>query len=102
MRGGCRVTCRFTPGYPYGPAPYFTFEGVGRRGADLQIHAEIKQAASDAVMAAGGTITHRHAVRKVHRPCDQQRPEPLAEALRAAKSAVDPDWVLNPGALIDR
>jgi len=100
--GGGRVTCRFTHVYPDGPAPYFTFEGMGRRGAELEMHEEIKQAASDAVMAAGGTITHHHAIGRVHRPWyDQQRPEPFAEALRAAKSAVDPNCVLNPGVLID-
>ena len=101
--GGGRVTCRFTHVYPDGPAPYFTFEGMGRRGAELEMHEEIKRAASDAVIAAGGTITHHHAVGRVHRPWyDRQRPEPFAEALRAAKSAVDPNWVLNPGILIDR
>ena len=101
--GGGRVTCRFTHVYPDGPAPYFTFEGMGRRGAELQMHAEIKQAASDSVLAAGGTITHHHAVGRVHRPWyDQQRPDPFADALRAAKTAVDPNWVLNPGVLIDK
>ena len=75
---------------------------MGRRGAELEMHGEIKQAASDAVMAAGGTITHHHAIGRVHRPWyDQQRPEPFAEALRAAKSAVDPNCVLNPGVLVD-
>ena len=28
--GGGRVTCRFTHVYPDGPAPYFTFEGLGQ------------------------------------------------------------------------
>ena len=43
------------------------------------------------VIAAGGTITHHHAVGRDHRPWyDRQRPEPFAEALRAAKRAVDP------------
>ncbi len=99
---GVRVTCRFTHIYPDGPAPYFTFEGLGRRGAELENFEEIKRAASDAVMAAGGTITHHHAVGRLHRPWyDQQRPEPFAQALRAAKRAVDPNGVLNPGVLID-
>ena len=67
------------------------------------MHSEIKRVASDAIIAAGGTITHHHAVGRVHRPWyDQQRPDPFAAALRAAKSAVDPNWVLNPGILVDR
>ena len=32
---------------------------------------------------------------------DRQRPEPFAAALRAAKAAVDPAGVLNPGVLVD-
>ncbi len=100
--GGGTVSCRFTHVYPDGPAPYYTWEGMGRRGAELEMYAEIKQAASDAMMAAGGTITHHHAVGRLHRPWyDRQRPEPFAEALRAAKRALDPNGVLNPGLLVD-
>ena len=100
--GGGSVSCRFTHVYPDGPAPYYTWEGMGRRGAELEMYAEIKQAASDAIMSAGGTITHHHAVGRLHRPWyDQQRPEPFAEALRAAKRALDPNGVLNPGLLVD-
>ena len=77
-------------------------EGMGRRGAELEMYDEVKTAASDAIMAAGGTITHHHAVGRLHRQWyDQQRPEPFAQALRAAKRAVDPNGVLNPGLLID-
>ena len=111
--GGGSVTCRFTHVYPDGPAPYYTWEGMGRRGAELEMYDEVKKAASDAIMAAGGTITHHHAVGRLHRQWyDQQRPEPFAQALRAAKRAVDPNGypssgspdavgVLNPGLLID-
>ena len=99
---GGRVTCRFTHIYPDGPAPYFTFEGLGKLGSELENFEEIKRAASDAVLAAGGTITHHHAVGRLHRPWyDRQRPELFAQALRAAKRAVDPNGVLNPGVLID-
>ena len=100
--GGGSVSCRFTHVYPDGPAPYYTWEGMGRRGAELEMYAEIKKAASDAIMAAGGTITHHHAVGRLHRPWyDEQRPELFAEALRAAKRALDPNGVLNPGLLVD-
>jgi alkyldihydroxyacetonephosphate synthase len=62
----------------------------------------IKRAASDAVLAHGGTITHHHAVGRLHRPWyDRQRPEPFARALRAAKRELDPAAILNPGVLID-
>ena len=87
----CRVTCRFTHVYPDGPAPYFTVLAPARRGDELEQWAAMKSAASDAILAAGGTITHHHAVGRDHRPWyDRQRPEPFAAALRAAKAAVDP------------
>jgi alkyldihydroxyacetonephosphate synthase len=96
------VTCRFTHVYPDGPAPYFTIVAPVRRGAELEQWAAIKQVASDAVIDGGGTITHHHAVGRDHRPWyDRQRPQPFAEALRAAKAAVDPTGALNPGVLID-
>jgi len=100
--GGGTVTCRFTHVYPDGPAPYYTILAPARRGAEVEQWAELKRAASDAVIEGGGTITHHHAVGRVHRPWyDRQRPEPFAAALRGAKAAVDPTGMLNPGVLID-
>jgi len=96
------VTCRFTHVYPDGPAPYFSIIAPGRRGSELEMWDEVKAAASEAVLAHGGTITHHHAVGRDHRPWyDRQRPEPFAAALVAAKRELDPAGVLNPGVLID-
>jgi alkyldihydroxyacetonephosphate synthase len=98
----CRVACRFTHVYPDGPAPYFTVFAPARRGDEVAQWSEMKRAASDAIIAAGGTITHHHAVGRDHRPWyDEQRPEPFAAALRAAKTALDPSGMLNPGVLVD-
>lgn len=72
-----------------------------RRGSELAQWDEAKDAASDALAAAGGTITHHHAVGRDHRPwCDRQRPDPFALALVGAKAAIDPAGVLNPGVLL--
>jgi alkyldihydroxyacetonephosphate synthase len=96
------ITCRLTHVYPDGPAPYFTFIAPGRAGALLEPWAEIKRAASEALIANGGTITHHHAVGRTHRPWyDRQRPELFARALGAVKRELDPAWVMNPGVLID-
>jgi alkyldihydroxyacetonephosphate synthase len=96
------VTCRFTHVYPDGPAPYFTFLCPAPRGAPLEAWAEIKRAASDALAAHGGTITHHHAVGRLHRPWyDRERPDLFAEVLRAAKRTLDPEGILNPGVLVD-
>ncbi len=95
------LSCRFTHVYPDGPAPYFGIYAAGRSGATLQQWDEIKTAVSDALHAHGGTITHHHAVGRDHRPWyDQQRPDPFAAALGAAKQALDPSRILNPGALL--
>ena len=100
--GGGSVTCRFTHVYPDGPAPYFSVIAPGKPGSQLAQWDEIKAAASEAIIAAGGPITHHHAVGRDHRPWyDRQRPAAFAAALRAAKRELDPASVLNPGVLID-
>jgi len=96
------VSCRFTHVYPDGPAPYYTFVGRAGEGDAIAKWTEVKRAAADALIEHGATITHHHAVGRVHRPWyDRQRPEPFALALRAAKAALDPAGILNPGVLID-
>ena len=81
--------------------PFFLFfAGLISGSFDTSGFASVKT--SDAVIAAGGTITHHHAVGRDHRPWyDKQRPDPFAAALKAAKKAVDPESILNPGVLID-
>ena len=99
--GDGRVTVRVTHAYPDGAAPYFTCLAPARRGEEIAQFAAVKRAASEAILRCGGTITHHHAVGRDHRPWyDRQRPEPFAAALRAAKAAVDPGGILNPGVLV--
>ncbi|HEY1689143.1 MAG TPA: FAD-binding oxidoreductase [Solirubrobacteraceae bacterium] len=100
--GQARVSCRFTHVYPDGAALYFTVLAPARRGEEIEQWDAIKRSVSDAILAAGGTITHHHAVGRDHRPWyDRQRPEPFAAALRGAKAAVDPLAIMNPGVLVD-
>jgi alkyldihydroxyacetonephosphate synthase len=100
--GGGTITCRFTHVYPDGPAPYFTVLAPSRHGSQVAQWSEVKAAAGEAILAAGGTITHHHAVGRDHRPWyDRQRPDLFARALRAAKATLDPAATLNPGVLID-
>jgi alkyldihydroxyacetonephosphate synthase len=99
--GGGTVTCRFTHVYPDGCAPYFTVLAPGRPDALVSQWDEVKVAASEALLAAGGTITHHHAVGRDHqRWYDRQRPDLFGVALAAAKHALDPAGVLNPGVLL--
>src|SRR6266404_241031 len=97
-----QVTCRFTHVYPDGPAPYFSFHALGRHGDLVAQWRAIKGAASDALIRAGGTITHHHAVGRDHRPWyDREIPALFAAALRAAKQSLDPQGIFNPGVLFD-
>jgi alkyldihydroxyacetonephosphate synthase len=95
------LTCRFTHVYPDGPAPYYTFVAPGRPGEELAQWTKIKAAASDALIAGGATITHHHAVGRLHRPWWEQERAPLFGAvLAAAKDELDPSGILNPGCLL--
>jgi len=100
--GGGQVTCRFTHLYPDGAAPYYSVIAPAKKGSQLEQWDEIKAAASEAVLRLGGTITHHHAIGRDHRPWyDRQRPDGFARALTAAKAALDPAGIMNPGVLID-
>ena len=99
------VTCRFTHIYPDGPAPYFTFHAKGKSGFEaaalLDQWRHIKTRASDALIEAGGTITHHHAVGRDHMPWyERQRPDLFGDVLSAAKATLDPAGILNPGVIV--
>ena len=99
--GAGQVNCRSTHVYPDGPAPCYSVIARSKHGSQLAQWAEIKAAASETLLRLGGTITHHHAVGRDHRPWyDRQRPDGFARALAAAKHALDPRGILNPGVLI--
>jgi alkyldihydroxyacetonephosphate synthase len=101
-----RISCRFTHVYPDGPAPYFSYSGVGTHEGRLEDSLarwrDIKAATNEITVSLGGTVTHHHAVGRDHRPgYEQQIPPLFRAALAAAKTALDPAGVMNPGVLID-
>lgn len=96
------ITCRLTHAYPDGAAPYFTVLAPARRGEELQQWSVVKAAASEAILAAGGTITHHHAVGRDHQSWySRQRPRLFGEVLNAVKDILDPAGVCNPGVLVE-
>ena len=98
--GGGSLNCRFTHVYPDGPAPYYTYTGAYRSGDHAGQQAAIKKAASDAIIEAGGTITHHHAVGRLHRPWyDQERPDVFAEALQGGEEVSRSERDIEPGGL---
>ncbi len=100
--GTAYISTRFTHIYPDGPAPYYTFVGLGRHGELKEQWLEIKRRASDALNKSGGTITHHHAVGRDHMPWYSiQRPDLFGHALSAVKKELDPSGILNPGVIVD-
>lgn len=94
------VLCHISHVYPTGASLYFTVV-AGQRGDPIEQWRAAKAAASDAIMAAGGTITHHHAVGVDHRPWMRAEVGDLGvQLLRAVKSTLDPAGILNPGKLI--
>jgi len=95
------VMCHISHVYPTGASLYFTVV-AGQRGADpIAQWTAAKRAASEAIGAHGGTITHHHAVGSDHRPyLAAEIGEVGVRMLRAVKEAVDPHGVCNPGTLI--
>lgn len=97
------VFWRFTHVYADGPAIYYTVVAPGREGDEIAQWDAIKAAASDAIIANGGPITHHHAVGRDHRRWFETQRNPIfGEVLERVKTTVDPSWVMNPGVLIGK
>jgi alkyldihydroxyacetonephosphate synthase len=102
-RGGRRplIMSHVSHSYPTGASLYVTV--LGDRDDDLPIQQWLtaKRAATDALLAAGGTLTHHHAVGADHRPWLEREIGPLGvEVLRAVKERLDPKGICNPGVLL--
>ncbi len=101
ISGAGSITCRFTHVYPDGPAPYYTWAMPAPAGDALAAWARVKRAASDALIEHGATITHHHAVGRTHMPWyERQRTPAFGDALAAARRALDPVGIMNPGVLV--
>ncbi len=97
---GAMVLCHISHVYETGCSLYFT---VAAKETDdpLAQWGAAKAAASDAMIAAGATITHHHAIGTDHKPWfAQEIGEVGVSILRAVKAELDPTGVLNPGVLI--
>ncbi|GAA3137736.1 FAD-binding oxidoreductase [Streptomyces echinatus] len=94
------VMCHISHVYENGASLYFTV--VSAQGEDPVAHwTPAKHAANEAVLAAGGTISHHHGVGTDHRDWYVREAGPLGiSALRAVKRRLDPEGLLNPGVLL--
>jgi alkyldihydroxyacetonephosphate synthase len=95
------VMCHISHLYPSGASLYFTFIARQRQGEEIAQWRAAKTAACDAIVAAGGTITHHHAVGADHRAWMPAEVGDLGiDVLRAVKDRVDPTGIMNPGKLL--
>lgn len=95
------VWCHISHLYPSGASLYFTFLARQERGAEIEQWSAAKAVACRAIVDAGGTISHHHAVGFDHAPYLPEEVGPLGvAALRAVKAELDPAGIMNPGKLL--
>ncbi len=95
------VQCHISHAYPDGASLYFTYIFPRALEREVEQWRAIKTAASEAVVAHGGTISHHHGVGEDHLPWIAAEKGALGiDVLRAVKMALDPNGVMNPGKLI--
>jgi alkyldihydroxyacetonephosphate synthase len=95
------VMCHLSHAYGDGASLYFTFIAASRHGGELEQWEAVKRAASEAIVAAGGTISHHHAVGRDHAPyMEAEIGKCGLDVLRAAKERLDPTGIMNPGKLL--
>jgi alkyldihydroxyacetonephosphate synthase len=94
------VMCHISHVYPAGASLYFTVIAALTAEPAAQ-WARAKDAATRAILAVGGTITHHHAVGRDHRPYLEAEIGSLGvRVLEAVKATLDPNGIMNPGALV--
>jgi alkyldihydroxyacetonephosphate synthase len=95
------VGCHVSHLYATGASLYFTFLARMLAGEQERQWRAVKQAAADAILANGGTITHHHAIGADHREwLAQEIGGSGVAALRALKHELDPTGIMNPGKLL--
>jgi alkyldihydroxyacetonephosphate synthase len=93
--------CHLSHAYADGASLYFTLISRSRHGEEVEQWRAVKRAASEAIVSAGGTITHHHAVGRDHSPyMEAEVGKTGIEVLRAVKQQLDPAGVMNPGKLL--
>jgi alkyldihydroxyacetonephosphate synthase len=95
------VLCHISHVYASGASLYFTV-GCAQRDDPVAQWRAAKRAAGEAIVAAGGSISHHHGVGVDHRELYVSEVGELGvRTLRALKDALDPAGILNPGVLIE-
>jgi alkyldihydroxyacetonephosphate synthase len=94
------ILCHVSHVYPAGASLYFTI-ACAQLPQPSEQWLRAKHAATAAILAAGGSITHHHGVGRDHREgLAQEIGELGMRVLAGIKATVDPAGILNPGILI--
>ncbi|HEU4727875.1 MAG TPA: FAD-linked oxidase C-terminal domain-containing protein, partial [Kofleriaceae bacterium] len=99
------VMAHFSHAYADGCSIYFTFAGTAPdRVAAERLYDAIWRDGLEAATRVGGTISHHHGVGLLKAPYMQGEHREAMALFEAAKAALDPDGILNPGkmGLVDR
>jgi alkyldihydroxyacetonephosphate synthase len=99
------VLTHISHAYAHGASLYSTFLGRQAGGPDpLALQAqwhEVKQATTEAILGAGGTLTHHHGIGRDHAPWFEDEIGVVGiRALQSLKETLDPANTLNPGILL--
>ncbi|MGD9763580.1 MAG: FAD-binding oxidoreductase [Candidatus Binatia bacterium] len=87
--------------YPQGANLYFTFVARPEHPADAEsTYLACWRQAMDATLRVGGTIGHHHGVGRLRLPWMRAEHGAGLDVMRAVKRALDPNGILNPGALL--
>jgi alkyldihydroxyacetonephosphate synthase len=98
------VLCHVSHPYRDGASLYFTlfFRNQADPEETVARWAEIKRAASEALVTCGATISHHHGVGQWHAPWLKPEIGELGHSMIAdAANRLDPDHLLNPDVLLD-
>lgn len=95
------VLCHISHAYPTGASLYFTFIAHQAPGREMEQWQAAKRAATDAIMAGGGTLSHHHGIGMVHQAwMHEEHGKDGLQTVRAIKTALDPDGIMNLGKLV--
>lgn len=87
--------------YSDGASLYCTFLGKQIPGHEIEQWWAVKRAATEAILANGGTLSHHHGIGADHALWLESEHGALGiEVMRALKATLDPRGILNPGILL--
>jgi alkyldihydroxyacetonephosphate synthase len=95
------VMAHLSHSYTDGGSIYYTFLAPQEEGGEIEQWERVKTAATGAIVAGGGALSHHHAIGLEHRRWMRDYlGDEGSRWLSQIKRAIDPEGILNPGKLI--